>query len=177
MLGKKGLDSWQAIKWIPRFLLFTLCLILVMYIFAMLINVDYDARGVRAESAVALLVYSDAFSYGDDPSAIDIERFTESSLEAIFPPIESEEESDDVIVRVLRFAPVSARLELTSIDGMFESREVYFEQETFERLRELYLGRDRSAIRFVRSENLVRVINASDPSWTHLGRLTVEVLV
>ena len=178
MRGKRGLDSWDAIKWIPRFLIFTLCLILIMYIFGMLISVEYDARAVKAESAAALLVFSDVFSHPDDPSAISLERFVASRLEGIYPPDDEVVDDDsETIVRELRFAPISARLELSSIEGAFETRELFYEEETFARLREFYVSRERSSVRFVRSENLVRVIDPEDVSRTHLGLLTIEVLV
>ena len=144
----------------------------------MLIDVDYDARAVRAETGAALFVFSDAFSHPADPSALSIERFAAASLYELYPPVDREEESeDDVLVRELRFSPLSARLELSSIEGTFQTLEVFYEKDTFEQLREFYVSRERSNVRFVRSENIVRVINDSDPSRTHLGLLTVEVIV
>lgn len=170
--------AFQALKWVPRFLLLTLCLIVIIYIFSVLISVEYDARGIRAESALALFVFSDVFSHAADPSAISLERFASSSFEQHYPLIEVDHvEDSEVVVRELRFAPMSARITLSSMDGSFDERVIFYEQDTFESLQELYIGRDRSRVRYARSENIVRVITDSEPVRTVLGRMTVEVFV
>lgn len=185
MLGDRGVGSaWEAVKWIPRFLLLTLCLIIVIYIFSVLISVDYDARSLHAESSLALFAFTDAFSHPDDPSAISYEKFSEATLTDIYPLMEQPDPDDEeVLVRELRFAPVSARLTLTSMDELLEESEIPFEkitlsyeEESFDALRELYIDRERSAIRYARSENVVRVV-LDDSARTVLGRLTIEVLI
>lgn len=174
--GKRGSDAWEAIKWLPRFLLMTLCLILIVYIFSVMITVDYDPQGLRVDSALALLAHTDVFSHEHDSRAIALERFTAASIESAIPPLVTEEDSgDDTIVEVLVFPRLAARLTLSSIDGGFEDVEVYYEEESFEQLSQLYVSGARSSIRFGRSENLVRVLD--EHGRPLLGQLSIEVVV
>lgn len=176
MLGNRGSDAWEAIKWIPRFILIALCLVLIVYIFSVFINVDYDAQAVRADHAVATILFSDAFSHSEDPDAIDLSQFTGEAIAEIYPLIEREEQ-EDVLVEVLEFAPISARLTLSSLGEPFETTVVYYEQDTYETLEEFYLEGARSSIRYARSENLVRVYPEPDSAEPTLARLTIEVLI
>ena len=180
MHGRRGVDSWESVKWLPRFLVFAMSLVLILYIFAVAISVDYDPVGLKADTTIAQFLYSDVFTSPHDRSAIALERFTDSSIEQAYPSMDSEEadpDSDRPIIDVLVFAPISARFVLTSLDGSFDTREVYYERDTFMRLRELYIGRERSSIAFARAHNIVRVINESEPERIMPARLTIEVIV
>ncbi len=177
MHGRRGQDAWDAIKWIPRFMIFTVCLVLVLYIFSVLISVQYDAPTLKATSFNAMVLFSDAFSPPNDPGTIALGRFSKESLLDLFVS-ESEEASyeEEVLVEEFIFAPVGIRVELSSIDGSFDTRELFYEQRTFEVLRGLYID-GRSTVSFVRSENLVRVIDESEPSVRMPGKLVIEVIV
>lgn len=160
-------------------MIFTLCLVLVLYIFSMLISVQYDAPTLKASSVNAMVLVSGVFSAQNDPGVVSLDRFSEESLSDLFVSEEAEAsspEEGDVLVEEFRFSPVAARFMLSSTDGSFEDKELFYEERTFQTLRRLYVE-GRSSVVFERSENLVRVVDESDPLVRMPGKLVIEVIV
>ena len=161
-------------------MIFTLCLVLILYIFSMLISVQYDAPALKASSVNAMVLLSGVFSPHNDPGAVSLDRFSEDALSELFVGDETEDSSPaegDVLVEEFTFSPVAIRFVLSSIDGSFDDREIFYEERSFQTLRQLYVE-GRTSIAFTRSENFVRVVDESDPRAARMpGRLVVEVIV
>jgi hypothetical protein len=179
LLGNRGVDSWQAIKWIPRFILFAVCIVLILYIFSALLSLDYDADSLRARSFANMIILSDVFASEDQPGVIMLDRFGDGTLESLFLAYSTETSADvgdEPLVEELVFAPAAARLRLVGFDDSFEEREAFYEKETFETLRELYVGGGES-VRYQRSVHFVRVVDPEDAFVVIPARLEIEVVV
>lgn len=175
MRARRGVDSWDAIKWIPRILLFAISLVLILYIFATIITVTYDPNTLMAESFATEIASSQAFENPAYPNRISLEDFTNDSLNTTFKWKSPAQSSN--LVTTLVFAPVSARVTLSSLDGSFGQKAVYFQRGTFDALNQLYIQSAHSSVVLAKDTEIVRVIDEKDPDVTMPGLLTIEVLV
>lgn len=178
MLGRRGVDSWDAIKWIPRISLFAISLVLVLYIFATITTVSYDPNVLTAESFAPMIMTSNAFVDPTYLGRIDLSRFTSTNLDRTFPWKDpNDPKNAQSAVSELVFAPVSARLTLSSPDSSFSTKITYYQKRTFDALDQLYVSSAHSSVVFSKDTEIVKVIDPNAPEKAMPGLLTIEVLV